>query len=175
MLIVPAPAFYVSELLLRLAKRLHPAATLIAAEVDGAKWELAREAGAADVIDPRAEGGVRALVKATRGGVASAIDFVGAGTSFAFGLGALSKGGKLVCVGLMGGAASVQPVMVAMKAVRVQGSYVGSLDELRELFALADEQPLPALPVTERPLAQADASLDDLRAGRVRGRVVLVP
>jgi propanol-preferring alcohol dehydrogenase len=46
---------------------------------------------------------------------------------------------------------------------------------LRELFALADEQPLPALPVTERPLAQADASLDDLRAGRVRGRVVLVP
>ena len=27
----------------------------------------------------------------------------------------------------------------------------------------------------QRPLAQADASLDDLRAGRVRGRVVLVP
>jgi D-arabinose 1-dehydrogenase-like Zn-dependent alcohol dehydrogenase len=160
---------------IRLAKRLYPAATLIVAEVDGAKWELAREAGAADVIDPRAEGGVRALVKATRGGVASAIDFVGAGTSFAFGLGALRKGGKLVCVGLMGGAASVQPVMVAMKAVTVQGSYVGGLGELRELFALADEQPLPALPVTERPLAQADASLDDLRAGRVRGRVVLVP
>jgi D-arabinose 1-dehydrogenase-like Zn-dependent alcohol dehydrogenase len=45
---------------------------------------------------------------------------------------------------------------------------------LRELFALADEQPLPALPVTERPLAQADESLNDLRAGRVRGRVVLV-
>ena len=160
---------------IRLARRLYPEAMLIVAEVDSAKWELAREAGAADVIDPRAEGGVRGLVKATKGGVASAIDFVGAGTSFAFGLGALRKGGKLVCVGLMGGAASVQPVMVAMKAVTVQGSYVGSLDELRELFALADEQPLPALPVTERPLAQADAALDDLRAGRVRGRVVLVP
>jgi D-arabinose 1-dehydrogenase-like Zn-dependent alcohol dehydrogenase len=62
-----------------------------------------------------------------------------------------------------------------MKAVTVQGSYVGSLAELRELFALANEQALPALPVVERPLAQADASLADLRAGRVRGRVVLTP
>jgi D-arabinose 1-dehydrogenase-like Zn-dependent alcohol dehydrogenase len=160
---------------IRLARRLYPEAALIVAEVDPSKWDLAREAGAADVIDPRAEGGARALVKATKGGVASAIDFVGAGSSFSFGHAALRKGGKLVCVGLMGGAASVQPVMLAMKAVTVQGSYFGSLDELRELFALANQQPLPALPVTERPLAQADAWLDDLRAGRVRGRVVLVP
>ena len=160
---------------IRLAKRLYPEATLIVAEVDPSKWDLAHEAGAAEVIDPRADGGVRALVKATKGGVASAIDFVGAGTSFAFGYGALRKGGKLVCVGLMGGSTAITPVMVAMKAVTVQGSYVGSLAELRELFALADEQPLPALPVIERPLAQVDESLNDLRAGRVRGRVVLVP
>ena len=160
---------------IRLAKRLYPEATLIVAEVDAGKWELAQQAGAAEVIDPRTEGGVRALVKQTQGGVARAVDFVGAGQSFAFGYGALRKGGKLVCVGLMGGAATITPVMVAMKAVTVQGSYVGSLDELRELFALASERPLPELLVTERPLAQADASLEDLRAGRVRGRVVLVP
>jgi len=158
----------------RLARRLLPGATVRVAEVDAAKWDLAREAGADDVIDPRAEGGVRALVKATRGGVAAAIDFVGSGDSFTFGHGALRKGGKLVCVGLMGGAAMVTPVMLAMRAVTVQGSYVGSLDELRELFALADEQPLPDLPIVERPLADADAALSDLRAGRVRGRVVLV-
>jgi D-arabinose 1-dehydrogenase-like Zn-dependent alcohol dehydrogenase len=158
----------------RLAKRLYPDATLIVAEVDPSKWDLAKEAGAAEVIDPRAEGGLRALVKATKGGVASAIDFVGAGTSFAFGYGALRKGGKLVCVGLMGGATSITPVLVAMKAVTVQGSYVGSLGELRELLALAQDGALAPLPVTERPLADADAALNDLRAGRVRGRVVLV-
>jgi alcohol dehydrogenase/propanol-preferring alcohol dehydrogenase len=159
---------------IRLAQRLVPDARLVAAEVDAAKWDLAREAGAADVIDPRADGAARALVKATQGGVAAAIDFVGAGASFAFGLGALRKGGKLVCVGLMGGASTVTPVMLAMKAVTITGSYVGSLAELRELFALAHEQPLPALPIDERPLAQASAALDDLRAGLVRGRVVLV-
>ena len=160
---------------IRLAKHLHPDATLVVAEVDPSKWDLAKQAGAADVVDPRADGAVRALVKRTRGGVATAIDFVGAGASFAFGYGALRKGGKLVCVGLMGGATTITPLMVALKAVTVQGSYVGSLDELRELFTLANESPLPALPVTERPLAQVDASLDELRAGRARGRIVLVP
>ena len=159
----------------RLAKKLHPEATLVVAEVDAAKWDLACEAGASEVIDPRADGAVRALVKSTRGGVAGAIDFVGAGPSFAFGYGALRKGGKLVCVGLMGGATSITPLMVALKAVTVQGSYVGSLDELRELLALAQDGALPALPLIERPLAQADDALTDLRAGRVRGRVVLVP
>ena len=106
---------------------------------------------------------------------ASVAPSAGAGPSFAFGYGALRKGGKLVCVGLMGGATAITPLMVALKAVTVQGSYVGSLDELRELLALAQAGTLPALPVIERPLAQADDALNDLRAGRVRGRVVLVP
>jgi D-arabinose 1-dehydrogenase-like Zn-dependent alcohol dehydrogenase len=159
----------------RLASRLAPEATLVVAEVDANKWNLARETGAGEVIDPRADGAVRTLVKGTQGGVAAAIDFVGAGTSFAFGHGALRKGGTLVSVGLMGGAATVTPVMLALKAVTVQGSYVGSRDELRELLALAQDGTLPPLPLDERPLDKADAALNDLRAGRVRGRVVLAP
>jgi alcohol dehydrogenase/propanol-preferring alcohol dehydrogenase len=159
----------------RLARRLHPQTAVVVAEVDASKADIAREAGAADVIDPRADGAGRALVKATRGGVAAALDFVGAGSSFAFGLAALRKGGRLVCVGLIGGSAPIVPVMVAMKAVSILGSYVGSLEELRELLALANAEPLPPLPLTERPLSDADESLGDLRAGRVRGRVVLVP
>jgi propanol-preferring alcohol dehydrogenase len=66
-------------------------------------------------------------------------------------------------------------VMLALKAVTLQGSYVGSLGELRELLALANELRLPALPLVERPLAQADEALNDLGAGRVRGRIVLAP
>ena len=159
----------------RLARRLHPQAAIVVAEVDASKAELARAAGAADVIDPRADGAAKALVKATRGGAAAVLDFVGAGSSFAFGFGALRKGGKLVCVGLIGGATPIVPVMVAMKAVSILGSYVGSLDELRELLALAQDGTLPPLPLDERPLAEADAALNDLRAGRVRGRVVLAP
>jgi D-arabinose 1-dehydrogenase-like Zn-dependent alcohol dehydrogenase len=147
----------------------------VVAEIDRAKWDLAREAGAADVIDPGAEGALKALMKATGGGVAAAVDFVGAGPSFAFGLGALRKGGRLVAVGLYGGAAPVSPALVAMKAVSIVGSYVGSLAEMQALMALARRGTLPALPTTTRPLAEADAALAALRAGRVLGRTVLVP
>lgn len=162
----------------RLANKLHPGARIVVAEVDASKAELARAAGASEVIDPTLADAAKALVKATRGGVDAAIDFVGAGSSFAFGLGVLRKGGRLVCVGLFGGSAPVVPVMLAMKAVSVLGSYVGTLQDLRELIALANDAQdgsLPALAVTERPLAQAAEALDDLRHGRVRGRVVLTP
>ncbi len=136
---------------------------------------LAREAGAAEVIDPNADGALRALLKATGGGVAAALDFVGAGPSFAFGLGALRKEGRLVSVGLLGGSTAIVPAMLALKAVSVVGSYVGSLQELQELMAIARRGVLPELPVTPRPLADANATLDELRAGQVRGRNVLRP
>jgi alcohol dehydrogenase/propanol-preferring alcohol dehydrogenase len=116
---------------------------------------------------------LKALVKATRGGAAAVVDFVGSGASFDFGYGALRKGGRMVCVGLIGGASSIVPAMIALKAVSIVGSYVGSLQELQELLALAQDGTLPPLPLNLRPLAQANQALDDLRAGKVRGRTVL--
>jgi alcohol dehydrogenase/propanol-preferring alcohol dehydrogenase len=159
----------------RLARHLFEAANIVVAEVDAGKWDLARAAGANEVIDPNADGALRSLTKATGGGVAAAVDFVGAGASFAFGLGALRKEGRLVAVGLMGGATPIVPAMLSFKAVSIVGSYVGSLQELQELMAIARRGVLPALPVTPRPLEDATATLDELRAGHVRGRNVLRP
>ena len=159
---------------IRLARELYKIAPIVA-ELDKSKWDVARDAGAGEVIDPSADGAARALVKATGGGVAAAVDFVGAGSSFAFGFGAIRKAGKLVCVGLMGGSTTIVPAMVSMKAVQVIGSYVGSLAEMQELLAIARSGRLPAMPVTNRPLAQATEALAALRAGRVRGRAILHP
>lgn len=143
-------------------------------EIDTGKWDIARASGAGEVIDPAADGALKALMKAT-GGAAAVVDFVGAGATFAFGLGALRKGGKLVCVGLLGGATPIVPAMVAMKAVTVMGSYVGSLQEMQALMALARSGVLPDLPISTQPLSYATQAMDDLRAGRVRGRIVLKP
>ncbi|HEY5634226.1 MAG TPA: alcohol dehydrogenase [Burkholderiaceae bacterium] len=159
---------------IRLAREMFDTAPIVA-EVDASKWETARDAGAGELIDPAADGAQRALVKSTGGGVRVAIDFVGTGASFEFGFGALRKGGRLVCVGLLGGSASIVPMMVSMKAVQVIGSYVGSLEEMRELLEIARSGRLPPMPVTDYPLAQANVALDDLRAGRVRGRAILKP
>lgn len=156
---------------IRLAKEMFGIEPIVA-EIDKGKWEIARQAGAGQVIDPSADGALKALLKST-GGAAAVIDFVGAGSSFAFGFGALRKGGKLVCVGLLGGATPVVPAMVSMKAVSVIGSYVGSLAEMQDLMALARSGALPDMPLTQQPLANATAALEDLRAGRVRGRIIL--
>ncbi|MGI9027148.1 MAG: alcohol dehydrogenase [Burkholderiaceae bacterium] len=159
---------------IRMAKALGFAPPIVA-EVDRGKWDIAREAGAGELIDPNADGAGRALMKTTGGGVAAAIDFVGAGETFAFGFNVLKKGGTLVSVGLFGGATSVSPALVAMKAVRVVGSYVGSPAEMHELMALAREHALPPLPLANFPLGAASDTLDALREGRVRGRAVLKP
>ncbi|WP_326539467.1 alcohol dehydrogenase [Pseudorhodoferax sp.] len=159
---------------IRLARELFRRPPIVV-ELDRSKWDVAREAGAGELIDPSEDGALKALMKATGGGVAAAVDFVGAPASFDFGLGALRKGGKLVCVGLFGGATRIVPAMVTMKAVSVVGSYVGSLAEMQELLAIARAGRLPAMPLTAQPLAQASQALDDLRAGRIRGRTILHP
>lgn len=146
----------------------------IVVELDKSKWDIAREAGAGELIDPSAEGAARNLFKAT-GGVAAAIDFVGAAATFDFGYNALRKGGTIVCVGLFGGSTAIVPAMVSMRAVNVRGSYVGSLSEMNELMAIARSGKLPPLPLTSQPLGNATQALEDLRAGRVRGRTILHP
>jgi alcohol dehydrogenase/propanol-preferring alcohol dehydrogenase len=159
---------------IRLARQLFETAPIVA-ELDRSKWETARAAGAGELVDPSEDGALKSLMKSTGGGVAAAVDFVGAGASFAFGFGALRKSGKLVCVGLFGGSTPIVPMMIAMKAVTVVGSYVGSPRDMAELMAIARAGKLPAMPVTAQPLDAADQALADLAAGRIRGRTVLRP
>ena len=158
---------------IRLARKMYDV-PLIVAEVDQNKWDIARDAGATEVIDPNAEGALKAFLKST-GGAAAAIDFVGAAATFNFGFGALRKAGKLVCVGLFGGSTPIVPAMVSMKAASITGSYVGSLSEMQELMAIARTGTLPNLPLTTQPLATATQTLEDLKAGRIRGRTILRP
>ena len=158
---------------IRLARKMYDV-PLIVAEVDKNKWDIARDAGATEVIDPNAEGALKAFLKST-GGAAAAIDFVGAAATFNFGFGALRKAGKLVCVGLFGGSTPIVPAMVSMKAASITGSYVGSLSEMQELMAIARTGTLPNLPLTTQPLATATQALEDLKAGRIRGRTILRP
>ena len=56
-----------------------------------------------------------------------------------------------------------------------KASDVGSLQELKDLMALVGRTKADRIPITTRPHAEANAALEDLRAGRVVGRSVLVP
>ncbi|HYM31913.1 MAG TPA: alcohol dehydrogenase [Candidatus Cybelea sp.] len=159
---------------IRLAKAVTGAAPIVA-DIDDRKLEAAKQAGAAETINSSAADAGKRLFAMTGGGVAAAIDFVGAEASTNFGNGALRKGGKLVIVGLFGGAFSMPIPMFPFRAITIQGSYVGSLAEMHELLALAKAGAVQPIPLATRPLSQAGATLADLKAGRIVGRVVLKP
>ncbi len=145
----------------------------IVADIDPAKRAAALEAGAAAVYDPKDPASVKQLVKDTQGGVAGAIDFVGADTSLAFATGALRRGGKAIVVGLFGGHFEMPIVMFPMRGISIGGSYVGTLKELHETLALARSGNVAQIPIETRALSDATRTLDDLRHGKVVGRVVL--
>ena len=63
--------------------------------------------------------------------------------------------------------------MFPLRAMTIEGTLVGSLEDAREMLALARAGKVPPVPITERPLKEAQATLDDLRGGRIIGRVVL--
>ncbi len=56
----------------------------------------------------------------------------------------------------------------------IEGSYVGTLDDLRELLALGQAGKVPPIPIETRSAEEATAALSDLKSGgKVPGRVVL--
>ncbi|MCE2510198.1 MAG: alcohol dehydrogenase catalytic domain-containing protein [Alphaproteobacteria bacterium] len=158
---------------LRFARALFPEATLIGADIDERKRKAAADAGAELLYDSAEEDAAKRLIKETQGGVAAAIDFVGSEASLGFANRVARKGGKVVIVGLFGGRFSMPIPMFPLRAISLIGSYVGSLAEAQEMLALVRAGQVSPIPLESRPLDQANRTLDDLRAGRVVGRVVL--
>jgi D-arabinose 1-dehydrogenase-like Zn-dependent alcohol dehydrogenase len=157
---------------LAIARSLFPHAPLVA-DVDAGKREAALAAGAGAAYDP-ADPSARKAIMAATGGVLAACDFVGSERSLQFAAGVLGKGGKVVVTGLFGGAFTIPVAMFALKAMTLEGIQTGTLAEAREVLDLFRTR-LPPVRISERPLADAQAALDDLRAGRVLGRVVHRP
>lgn len=150
-------------------------ARLIVADVDPQKRGIARQAGAFETIDNSEPDAVAKVIELTGGGARASIDFVGAPQTARFGLDVLRKGGTLVNVGLYGGAMALPLPLMPQRSLSLRGSYVGTLEEMEEVMALGRAGKVPPIPLDVRPLAQAARSLDDLRAGRVSGRVILKP
>ncbi len=147
----------------------------IVVDIDPVKREAARQAGAAAVVDGAAADAAQQIIDLTKGGAWAVIDLVGSSASARVGFDSLGKAGKYIIVGLFGGDITLSLPPIAMRALTIQGSYLGSLPEMKELMELVRRTGLPDVPVTTRPLNEVNAAMDQLRAGKVVGRVVLTP
>ena len=159
---------------LALAPRLTETEVIVA-DIDAARRTAAREAGAVLAVDPRDDDATREVRHASGGGVAAAVDFVGAPESAGFATRVLDTGGRLVVVGLFGGSLPLSLPLLPLRQLTIEGSYVGSPAQMAALAELVRDGRVPAIPVTERSLAEAQHAIDDLRHGRGVGRTVLRP
>ena len=150
---------------------------IIACDIDPAKLEAAQKLGAKLTLDTRVSNSVPdctpKLQALAMGQLAGAIDLVGMPATAALGLGALRKGGRYVLCGLFGGELTHPLPPFAQRAIGLVGSYVGNLQELKEVVALAKKKKLKPTPVLTRPAGDVNGILEDLKAGKVLGRVVL--
>ena len=150
-------------------------ARIVAIDPDAAKRDAALANGATLAFDPGVADAFKTINKACGGNIAAAIDFVGSEASSSLAVNLVRRTGHVVIVGLFGGEFKMPLPMFAFKSITITGSYVGGLNDLRELVALAQRETLPEIPLDIRPLSTVNQALDDLTHGRVVGRVILQP
>ncbi len=141
-------------------------------DIDAAKLHAAEAAGAAATLNGRDVDPARKLKSMTGGALYGAVDFVGSTDTANLALSALRKGGKLVLVGLFGGEIQLSIASTILRAITVQGSHLGSVEELKAVVALAREGKIKPIPIETRPLMEVSRTLDELKAGKIVGRVV---
>jgi len=160
---------------LQFARALFPGRRILAVDVDTSKLEAALAAGADAAYDATDKGAAKQALKETGGGCGGAVDFVGSESAIGFASRVIKRGGKAVIVGLFGGTFSMPIPMFPLRSITLAGSMVGSPAQAKAMLELVKSGTVDPIPFQERPLSQANQTLDDLRKGTVLGRVVLRP
>ena len=147
----------------------------VVVDIDPAKRDAALAAGALAAIDARAPDAVAQIQKACGGGARFVLDLVGATATVTTAVAACGRGGHIVICGLMGGDITLPLPVIPSRPLTLQGSFVGTLPELRQLVALAQQRRIRPIPVSRRPMAEVNDAFQSLHSGRVVGRTVLLP
>ena len=154
-------------------------ARIIALDIDESKLAAAREHGADLVLKSDDDAAPRILDETGGYGADVVIDFVGVPVptvDLAAQVG-FAPEGLIRFVGLGGGKLSFGAVAEGTSlpwGVNVQRSFGGARVDLLEVLALARQGKL-TVEIVRYPLADFQQAFDDLEAGRIAGRAILVP
>jgi alcohol dehydrogenase/propanol-preferring alcohol dehydrogenase len=146
---------------------------IISVDISPEKRQAALASGASKAVDAAGDNVTAAILAAAGGPVKAVIDFVNVSQTARFGFDALVKGGKLVLIGVAGGEITLSLAGMVFRAATIQGSYTGTMQDLRDVIALAKAGKLKPLPVTRLPKDCANEALERLDRGQVTGRLVL--
>lgn len=146
---------------------------IVVIDKDDRKLQAAVEMGADAVLNDMRADALDELKRITGNQLLAAVDTVGNPQTSRLAIYALIKMGRYVVVGLYGGTTSMPLPWLPQRNLTVRGSYVGNCNQLRALIDLVKAGKVKPIPITSRPLSDASQALDDLKAGKITGRVVL--
>jgi alcohol dehydrogenase, propanol-preferring len=146
---------------------------IVAVDIDSSKLDAAEKAGAAATVHGGEADAAEKIKQIAGGPLYGAVDLVGRADTAMLALAILRKGGRLILVGLYGGEIPLSLVATIQRALTIQGSHLGTIDEMKQVVALAREAKLQPIPIQKRPLSEVSRTLDQLKAGAIVGRVVV--
>jgi succinate semialdehyde reductase (NADPH) len=162
--------------------RAFGASQIVAVDVRDDKLEIARKAGATDVVNAATTADVTARVRElTDGqGVDVAFEVLGLPQTFTQAFELIRDGGRMVAVGIAPGrtTAPVEITRLVRRELRIIGSYgARTRADMPEIIRLASLGIFrPETMVTQRfRLADADAAYQALARGDIAGRAIVVP
>lgn len=147
---------------------------VVALDIGDSKLALARELGADLALDAQREDTVAEVARATGGGAHGVLVTAVSRPAFGQAIACARRRATVALVGLPPGDFPTPIFDVVLKRITVRGSIVGTRRDLAEAIAFAVEGKVKAR-VQARKLADVNAVLDELREGRVDGRISLVP
>jgi len=141
-----------------------------AVDVADDKLALAKSLGAANTLNSTNTNVVKELRR--RGSVHIALVASGSKAAYDTAFYCVRPTGTLLVVGLPSAEISFPAIIMAAGEVNIKASAVGTREDLREVLAMAAAGKLTCQ-VATRPLADANAVLDEMRSGKISGRIVL--
>jgi propanol-preferring alcohol dehydrogenase len=147
-------------------------AQVIAVDVDDSKLALAMESGAAQTMNS-AKVDAGAELRAS-GGVHYALVATPAKAAYEAAFASPRPGGAVLIVGLPNEPLTFDAVKFARNEARVLTTVVGTRQDIRDTLALAAAGKLHCR-VEKRPLAQINEIFEEMKNGKLLGRVVVTP
>lgn len=150
-------------------------ARIIALDTDPQKVEYAASHGADIALKSDGEAAGKIMELTDGKGADVVLDFVGVQPTVNLALSVISVGGAVRFVGLGGGEFTYTAGNSDLPwGVNIERSYGGTRADMRQAVALARDGKL-TLETTKYSIEDAPRAFEDLHAGKVQGRIVLVP
>src|SRR5919205_3085611 len=145
-------------------------------DIDDKKLMEAKRLGAHEIINSGSGDPVKGVKDITGGlGAEAVTDFVNNGKTAPNSLNMLRKRGRLIMVGLFGGALELNLPLIPLRAFTLTGAYTGKFSDLVDLVALARSGKIQSVVSRKYKLDQVNEALEELKGGKIIGRAVLSP